>query len=144
MGRCSCVKCCCRKNWSELEVSAEVFPLFTEGLIRFQADSAKNLVLAGKHPWSVLVIILQLEWTKDDGDSTWFNLLFQWGSWNNSQLLKQKENIVTFSMLKKIPFSNCVPCCSLTPCTMASYSLASAIIRKKHWIRSSLESMALR
>lgn len=49
------------KNGSGLEVSAKALSLFTERLSRLQADSARNLVLAGKHPWSILVIILVLE-----------------------------------------------------------------------------------
>lgn len=66
------------ESGSRLEVSAEALSLFTERLCRLKADSARNLVLTGKHPWSILVIILLLEWTKD-GDPTWFNSLFQWG-----------------------------------------------------------------
>lgn len=66
------------ESGSGLEVSAEALSLFTERLCRLKADSARNLVLTGKHPWSILVIILLLEWTKD-GDPTWFNSLFQWG-----------------------------------------------------------------
>lgn len=47
------------KNGSGLQVSAKALSLFTESSADIK-QTARNLVLVGMHPWSVLVIILLL------------------------------------------------------------------------------------
>lgn len=93
MGKCSCVKWGWEK-WAWAGGLSRALPLFAERLCRLKADSARNLVLTGKHPWSILVIILLLEWTKD-GDPMWFNSLFQWGYYS-------KYPLASYSKRKKI------------------------------------------
>lgn len=75
MSKCSCVKWCWEK-WIEAGSLCRDPSLICKGLSRLKADSARNLVLAGKHPWSILEIILLPEWTWYRVP-TWFNLLFQ-------------------------------------------------------------------
>lgn len=143
MGKCSCVKWC----WEKWVCAAGLCrgPCSQKAWADIK-QTARNLVLVGKHPWSILVINLLLEWT-EDRDPTWFNLLFQLGYYSKYPLASysnRKEMLLPLACWRKyhsqIVFMG-VLWCGLMPCSMASCSSASAIIilkealNKKHHLK---------